>query len=396
MAISCSFLTSAIDTAGRSAYTFSGLSLGAASADRLIAVLVNGNMNGDNRSVSSVTVAGQSASQIVAANYSVSFIDGLSALWVTALPAGTSGDVVVTLSGSANDLGIGLLRVTGAESSAADTATDTVDPCTAIIDVPEGGLLIGTTACDLFGTGQTCTWTNLTEAYDQQIEAGAVHSGAFGVCAAAQTGLSVTADWSSSTGAAMVLASFVPIQPHTNVNLSGASATGAAGTFGKTIETTLAGVSSAGHAGAFGISVLKTLTGVAATGQAGAFTPEVLLDLLGIEGTMALGALVADTATRINLVGVSATGSAGTFTTAVEILLAGNGMTGDVGALASEVSVALQAVAAETGVGDFTISDGWTRIGGNAGTVWTNKPDSAGNSWAVVSNPVGNTWTNKN
>jgi hypothetical protein len=175
--------------------------------------------------------------------------------------------------------------------------------------------------------------------------------------------------------------------------LTGVSVTAAAGTLDKTISPQMTGASATGAAGSFAITTLKTLTGVAATGQVGTFTPEVLFSLLGVEGAMALGALVADTATRINLVGVSATGSAGTFAAAVEILLAGNGMTGDVGELASEVSVALQGVAAQMGVGDFTISDGWTKVGGQVGTVWTNAPDTPTVWTDVPGSPT--TWTPK-
>jgi hypothetical protein len=68
-------------------------------------------------------------------------------------------------------------------------------------------------------------------------------------------------------------------------------------------------------------------------------------------------------------------------------------MTGDVGELASEVSVALQGVAAQMGVGDFTISDGWTKVGGQVGTVWTNAPDTPTVWTDVPGSPT--TWTPK-
>lgn len=177
------------------------------------------------------------------------------------------------------------------------------------------------------------------------------------------------------------------------VRLAGVSSVGSAGNLNSSVFKTLADVSAAGSAGTLIPNVKPAISGVSATGAAGSFSSEVLFNLLGVEGTMALGALVADTATRINLVGVSATGPAGTFTAAVKFLLQGVGATGDVGDLAEEISMALQDVAAQTGVGDFTISDGWTKIGGQVATVWTNISDTPAVWTDVPGNPT--TWTLK-
>lgn len=116
------FSDSVVSTSGLITYTFSGRSLSTADSTRLIIVTVSV-QNGANtaRSINSVTVAGVSATQVVTA------IQGSSrtAIWKASVPTGTTGDVVVTLSGGALGCAVGVYAAYNLTSSdAVDTQTD--------------------------------------------------------------------------------------------------------------------------------------------------------------------------------------------------------------------------------------------------------------------------------
>jgi hypothetical protein len=159
--------------------------------------------------VSSVTVAGVSATQIAQVNQNNESAGATSALFIALVEGGATGDIVVNWAAGVNDCGIGVLAVTGVNSTPYDTDSDTVDPDTKAIDVPANGLLVGC-SCGLASSTPSVAWTNLTERYDATIEASAAHSGAFDTFVSAQTGLTITADWSGGIQVAntMVLASF--------------------------------------------------------------------------------------------------------------------------------------------------------------------------------------------
>ena len=111
---SVSFLTSAYSTSNTSSYTFSSQSLGTAASDRKIYVGVGASAVSTAYSFSSVTVAGVTATQIVAGNADNNNSFQPFAIYEADVPSGTTGDVVVNLSGTMANCAIALYRATGA------------------------------------------------------------------------------------------------------------------------------------------------------------------------------------------------------------------------------------------------------------------------------------------
>ena len=114
---SVSFLQSAASTSNAQNYTFSSQSLGTAASDRKIIACVNSSaVSSSLLSVSSVTIGGVSATEVVAGN-----ADGNNnqlqpfAIFIADVPSGTSGDVVVSLNANNGaNCHIALYRATGA------------------------------------------------------------------------------------------------------------------------------------------------------------------------------------------------------------------------------------------------------------------------------------------
>lgn len=118
------YVTYAEDTANLTTYTFPSASFGDAAGSREIFVLVRA--RGTSLTVSSVTIGGVSAT-VEATQYSSS--TSVIACAHVAVPAGTSGDVVVTLSGGATEAAIAVYRVTGRIVAGA-TSTDAASGAT--------------------------------------------------------------------------------------------------------------------------------------------------------------------------------------------------------------------------------------------------------------------------
>lgn len=200
------FLAATGDTADLTTYTFAGQNLGTASADRIIVVAIAGREGdgGANRTLSSVTVAGISATIIANSGNVPTHTD----IAVAAVPTGTSGSIVVTYSGQVSRCVIGTWATTGmsASSTSAD-ASDTSDPYSASVDVPAGGVAFGIS----YDNGNTTfTWTGLTEDSDAVYE-GRTVSFASAAFASQQTGLAVQADAATDSGVGRAgFASFGP------------------------------------------------------------------------------------------------------------------------------------------------------------------------------------------
>lgn len=191
-----------------SSYTFSGLSLGAAASDRRIIVSAHSRESGAGVTslTTAVTIGGVSAAKIVEQTILDSPGSNVSsgvALWWAAVPTGATGDVVVTYDGSQLRGAVSVYRLTGAEGTVADTATDSVDGGNSVSTT----LLVPTTAVhagvvSVAGAGGTAAWTGPTEDAEGLVD-GTLYSTA--------SGTSTTATMTPSTGVkdmAMVSASF--------------------------------------------------------------------------------------------------------------------------------------------------------------------------------------------
>jgi|ETNvirnome_2_130_1030620.scaffolds.fasta_scaffold41812_1 hypothetical protein len=189
------------------AHTLSSIAIG--SADALRTVVLNiGCMGGPQRTVSSVTLDGNSMTE-------AAYIYGTGgwpvAIYYLAWPTGTTADFVVTWSG-ATGLGcsyevykvtnLGSVNDTGGESSS------NPNPFTDTVNVVAGGCTVATCLNNDGPTVGTCTWTNLSEDHDTAIATYYAYSSASSTHSS-DSALAVTADWTGSpdTGG-LVIASF--------------------------------------------------------------------------------------------------------------------------------------------------------------------------------------------
>lgn len=195
--VSVSLVDSPVSTANATTYTFSGAALGAADAARKIVVGVTADpVSGSDNSISTLTVAGVSATFVHAVYRDLTY---QAALWEATVPTGTTGDIVVTFTGTTMaQCGLGVWRVLNA-GTFTDTAGVFVTSVQAAdtINVPANGAAIGIGQNN--NGAATFTWGGLTEDFDHVVEAGVhTNSGASDAFATAQTALSLTFDASAA------------------------------------------------------------------------------------------------------------------------------------------------------------------------------------------------------
>ena len=159
--------------------TISNANLGYASADRKIVIGING---GDTAAaLSSVTVDGDSANEIIITEFSDNQVSGFYYIDNNELtnPNVTQGDVVLTWTSSqSTGSGLGVWIVYGAEAGTAsdsDGGTGAGDPIELSLSLESGGAGIGIAHVQGF---PTITWTGLTEEFEENVQGGADHSGA--------------------------------------------------------------------------------------------------------------------------------------------------------------------------------------------------------------------------
>jgi hypothetical protein len=200
---SFAFTDSSVNAASLTTYTFATQDLGTPAPDRYVVVGVDYLFSGS-RTVSTLTINGVSATRIVgpssATNVSIE-------MWGAFVPSGATGDVVVTLSGASLGCGIGVWALSGLYSATpVDTGTTNSNPGTDTLNTSSNGYLIAMdTSAAALGTR---TWTNLTEQFDETVDApsSVSHSGA---AALTDSGtVAVTSTRSAGAQHCMVLASF--------------------------------------------------------------------------------------------------------------------------------------------------------------------------------------------
>lgn len=190
-------------------FTFSNKSLGVAATDRKIIVGIYGFDSNAGGTIDSVTVAGNTATEIVSVSDTPSD-HSLAAIYIADVPTGSTGDVVVTFSENFFDCGITVYRMTGATSSTAhDTATDSgaTASLSATIDIPANGAAVAFTGFSLLiGSAM---WSGLTEDTDVQISVSRSFSSAHDNFATQQDNLSVQATYSATpTSSSLAVASW--------------------------------------------------------------------------------------------------------------------------------------------------------------------------------------------
>lgn len=213
VSISISNTASAQNAVDATNFTFSTQALGAAHTQRKIAVAVVSNSSTGGRTISSVTVGGVSATSIISADGG-STNTRMTAIYLASVPTGTTGDAVVSHSGSMTSCAISLYRLIGASSTVHDTGSDITESGNALsdtINVVSQGVLIACVNWEGSAGARTTTWTGPTEDVDTTIEGNFTYSSASKLYLTTQTGITITATASGTLAeAALAIASFKP------------------------------------------------------------------------------------------------------------------------------------------------------------------------------------------
>jgi hypothetical protein len=163
------FLQAAQDESDLTTYTFSGQSLGVAASDRLIVGAFYWKGDGAGRTLSSASIAGVSATIVDQASDNSGPVNPPGvALFQAAVPTGTTGDVVATLSGGAIRAAVALWRVVGLSSMSAVNNDNDVNDVLGLGPFSVAQDSIGV-AAGIFDTNSGVAFTGVTEDFDQQM-----------------------------------------------------------------------------------------------------------------------------------------------------------------------------------------------------------------------------------
>ena len=161
------FLQCATNTTDGSSFTFSAQNTGTASSDRATIVGILVEDAALVHSINSVTVGGDSATEVVDQGGVGSTLN--SAFYILANPSGTSEDIVVTPSETVTSMSVCVWQANNLESTTAtDTASDSdtdANPMTLDLDVSADGIAVAVCA-DVSASSATYTWVGLTERDD--------------------------------------------------------------------------------------------------------------------------------------------------------------------------------------------------------------------------------------
>lgn len=177
-----------------SSYTDTAVDLGRATPSRLIIVAISTKHNNSGQTISSVTVGGNALDPDIFRNNTGNSVNGQVAIYSGEIPTGTSGDVVVTFTGTMRCCMIGTYRAANLASNDlfdSDPASDIDDQNSMSLNIPAGGIAIG--VCSHVSGSDSVTWSGLTED-DDETDSGSCSVASAGILAA-ETGraISVTA-----------------------------------------------------------------------------------------------------------------------------------------------------------------------------------------------------------
>ena len=151
---SLSYRTHAVDASDLTTYSFAGVDIGTADAVRYVIVGVAARNTTADRTISSATIGGVSASIVVDGSSSFS----QCAILMAAVPTGTTGTIAITFSAAQLRCGIAVWAAYNLQSA---TAVATLATTSATLDVNAvtNGFVVGVT----FGVSQTPVWSGLTQ-----------------------------------------------------------------------------------------------------------------------------------------------------------------------------------------------------------------------------------------
>lgn len=210
--VTVSYRTSGITSAtGQTSLSLVGADLGTEANNRTIVVGVSyrGSL-GSSRSVSSVAVAGISATRVTAG---LSTADGAE-IYVARVRTGSTGDVVISMSGTCTHITAVVWAAYNVNHNfiSRDNASTNTNPVSATINIPAGGAAFAVAHDSGLTSGNTWSWSGLTEDVDSRdASTDTSYSGASGTTTTALNSLSVSATYSGTLdGGRLAVASFAP------------------------------------------------------------------------------------------------------------------------------------------------------------------------------------------
>lgn len=171
MAITLNYITTATQTTGGSSLTFSDVSIGSASADRVVVVAICSESNVP-ETFSGGTIGGNSATEAVVVEGTSSTVGTIVAILYLAVPTGTTATIVSNYSGSVFRGICSVWTLTGDTPELIDIDTDTAPSGTGLscsVDIPANAVGIAG-----YSQGNTfeVTWTGATERFDESVSGG--------------------------------------------------------------------------------------------------------------------------------------------------------------------------------------------------------------------------------
>jgi len=156
------YQTTLNDTSITSSYTFSSVDIGDASSDRLVIVAASCTQIGSH-TVSGVTIGGSAAT--IHVNPSATFFSAIASLVVS---SGTTADIVVTTSTTAQRCAIAVWTAKGLDSTTPDgTGTASGSSPSTSLTTSVGGIGVGIIRHNNSSPSDV-TWSGLTERADDQ------------------------------------------------------------------------------------------------------------------------------------------------------------------------------------------------------------------------------------
>lgn len=197
-------VAAAQDATDQTTYTFSSVALGRPHATRRIIVDISSRKTSTTINVSSVSVAGISATEILDNSWGSD--NNEIGFWIATVPAGATGSVVVTFSGSVDrcliDVFRGINLKSGTPTDTGINSSTSASSLSASIDVLPGGYILALASYS--GVGTT-VWTNITEVSEHDAE---ISSSAAIVRSATTQTVNVQADFSSSSIVGLAVCAF--------------------------------------------------------------------------------------------------------------------------------------------------------------------------------------------
>lgn len=190
-------VTSATNDA--SSYTFSNINIGAPDANRYVVVGFSASTGTASITISSVTIAGVTATLLEKAEYSATLASRDSGIYIAAVPTGTTATIVITFSGTMSRIGLNVYRLVGITSTTPQDTTVVTGAAGTVYDLS----LVGTSAGFIIAqtmvqASTSYTWSGAIEDNDAAIESALTHSSAHEITSSGGT-YSITATSGNNT-----------------------------------------------------------------------------------------------------------------------------------------------------------------------------------------------------